>query len=761
MATNKIEAQHLVEKLQHMYSKFMLFRRGALFILSLVLTVLFSSLIPLSPSLALMDSIPTKGAKSSRVVPIFLLESETSQQPTARVSFTGFLYSSRIVFTSGMEKVYGSGGSVPARSPHSIWIGKPGSSISDTTGRVKVIKRLQSTSYANEEGERNSFSVLILEKDLIDATPYPLLTPEIEREVSPLVEISGYGEFLDICAPGQKLPCLDKTPQFSEFPRTTSVSRISLEKIEKLLGYERPQLQDQMLFYNWNSPKSGAVCLGDAGAPIIGTFRYKKIYLGQMGMAMNLYGCGRSAEFDGMAGIHYASPVYRHMDIIREAKSFLLEEERKTAVPYGVSITLKTSKYDQHEKEDLTLIYHGDLRKRKNAPRGFRFFNKLKGQTTQIQQISLEQSKCKVINSEKYECKFPNFNPYSHISFKGIGSSLAAAAYNASGQGPISSSITMHELMLNPIFSSIEFVKFDQVVDAIYGSSRSNWFGLKSNTVNSKIQSRFTFDGQIPQKPKYSTPQVIEIKNDGTKLTHKMRLVKYRNGNPRHEFVFETDKEITIRGDSRFEASIEILDEDGFVRGFKNQEFTFNYHMNPLCSTTLLARLSVRDTSRASLQAIIIGINLVERYKNLYQAFQTPPGSREPISDPRESIMRKNFWTKFFKSPELVANVGLTAIDAIVANDNEVTFTVVSEVALELAENLTKEVAEQTVYKLSEKAGNLKVFADVPILTYQLTVPLADAVVLGKDLFRDLDEYGKKNGEAVSEYCAQTGNLNS
>jgi hypothetical protein len=49
---------------------------------------------------------------------------------------------------------------------------------------VKVIKRISAPGYLpNESPDLNDFSILILEKDLIQIEPAALLTPEIEQEL--------------------------------------------------------------------------------------------------------------------------------------------------------------------------------------------------------------------------------------------------------------------------------------------------------------------------------------------------------------------------------------------------------------------------------------------------------------------------------------------------------------------------------------------------------------------------------------------------
>lgn len=289
-------------------------------LISLALVSILSSVL-LNPS---ANSVPggVTYTGDTRTVPIFVVSQEVSQQPT-QVASTGFLYSSRIVFTAGVrEKIFD-------QTKGGIYVGKPGSRTTDKSGRVKVIKAF----YPNSgNAELDDFVVFVLEKDLASVEPFPLLQMGQEssaREAS----VRGYGEYLNRCGPGAQGPCPEKPT--SEVPRQINVNVISLRQAESLVGYERAQLSGQIILQNARNPEDGVVCRGDVGSPVIGNFGGTGIYLGAASRAMNAKVCGAvgvekverdkpkvNSSFDGIAGITHIAPVYRFSSVIDEARNY-------------------------------------------------------------------------------------------------------------------------------------------------------------------------------------------------------------------------------------------------------------------------------------------------------------------------------------------------------------------------------------------------------------------------------------------------------
>lgn len=269
----------------------------------------------------------------TRTVPIFAVSQEEGQQPT-QVASTGFLYSSRIVFTAGVqEKLFD-------QAKGGIYIGKPGSRTTDKSGRVKVIKAF----YPNPgNAELDDFVVFVLEKDLASVEPFPLL--QIGQESSAReASVRGYGEYLNRCGPGAQGPCPEKPT--SEVPRQINVNVISLSQAESLVGYERAQLSGQIILQNAKNAQDGVVCRGDTGSPVIGNFGGTGVYLGAASRAMNAKICGAvgvekverdkpkvNSSFDGIAGITHIAPVYRFSSVIDKARSYAAQTAKPTLTP--------------------------------------------------------------------------------------------------------------------------------------------------------------------------------------------------------------------------------------------------------------------------------------------------------------------------------------------------------------------------------------------------------------------------------------------
>ncbi len=258
----------------------------------------------------------------TRTVPIFAIWQEGNQQPTQVVS-TGFLYSSRIVFTAGVQEKFFD------QAKGGIYVGKPGSRTTDKSGRVKVIKAF----YPNSgNAELDDFVVFVLEKDLVSVEPFPLLQMGQESSAQ-YASVSGYGEYLNRCGPGAQGPCPEKPT--SEVPRQINVNVIPLSQAENLVGYERSQLSGQIILQNARNAEDGVVCRGDTGSPVIGNFAGFRIYLGAASKAMNAKICGAvgvekverdkpkvNSSFDGIAGITHIAPVYRFSSVIDEARNY-------------------------------------------------------------------------------------------------------------------------------------------------------------------------------------------------------------------------------------------------------------------------------------------------------------------------------------------------------------------------------------------------------------------------------------------------------
>ena len=269
-----------------------------------------------------------------RIVPIYGDYRSGSPNPPKsgnQASYSGFLYSSRIVFSAAHSEVqFDRNGNKTAFNAKYLFVGLPNSTAGDYKGLVKVEKRFIAKNYRFNNASLDDFAVYVLEKDLIPAAPVKLLTPELEIEIRASqtpIKMHGYGEYKDRCAPNEKLPCSPKYKKTLQ-PRSLTSMLYTLAEVEAIVGYKTPQLVDHLTI---NNGKTGFGCSGDSGGSITSTYKNEFIYLATTPNGNGVYACGGTDTHDGKGGIWYASPVYKHLDIIQEAEEYVAAALAKEA----------------------------------------------------------------------------------------------------------------------------------------------------------------------------------------------------------------------------------------------------------------------------------------------------------------------------------------------------------------------------------------------------------------------------------------------
>lgn len=262
-----------------------------------------------------------------RIVPIYTANVGFPPIQRDEASYSGFLYSSRIIFTAAHSDYYfDNDGKIVNREAPEIYVGLPNSKVSDFQGMVRVTKRLVSKSYRFDSATLGDFAIYILEKDLINAEPVSLLTEDIEKELIASraeVKMHGYGEYKDRCLPSERvIPCTQKELR-SNLPRSATSILRSLTDAENIVGYKRPQLANHLIISNG---RSGFGCSGDSGGSITTIYQGKLMYLGPTPNGMNAYACGASSYYDGLGGISYSSPIYNHLNILEEAEAIVVKQ---------------------------------------------------------------------------------------------------------------------------------------------------------------------------------------------------------------------------------------------------------------------------------------------------------------------------------------------------------------------------------------------------------------------------------------------------
>jgi hypothetical protein len=243
------------------------------FITTVLLSILF---IPsISPANAGLDA--PINLDNPRVVPIY-------GGPFDAASWSGYLYSSRIVFSAAHSTYkFDSNGNRILNEPDQITVGRPNSSAKDFTGRVRVIKTFVGDYKMSKVGGLNDFIVYVLEKDLVSISNGKLLTVDIEKElVAAQTEVSahGYGEYRGRCAPEETLPCKkdwnNPNQRTSELPRspTGSMKLVAPSYFPWLYSDQKEALSNETLL------SDNLVCSGDSGGPVTALYKGESIYLG-------------------------------------------------------------------------------------------------------------------------------------------------------------------------------------------------------------------------------------------------------------------------------------------------------------------------------------------------------------------------------------------------------------------------------------------------------------------------------------------------
>lgn len=253
-----------------------------------------------------------------RIVPIF------QQLVGGEAMYSGYVYSPRIIFTAGHgEAKFSDDGTRLPFTPATAYVGLPNSKVTNDLKRYPIAARFVSTTFRMEGALLGDFAIYVLGEDIGDFKPAKLGTAEIQKELEAaraFVEITGYGEYKDRCDPGEQLPCSQKPNHRSLEPRKLKVQIRPYDDFLSLVGYERPQVKGSQL--TWGGGKISP-CGGDSGGSVTTTYKGEEIYLSVVPNGMNGYACGASGYYDGKGGIGYASPIYDHLDILKQAEDFV------------------------------------------------------------------------------------------------------------------------------------------------------------------------------------------------------------------------------------------------------------------------------------------------------------------------------------------------------------------------------------------------------------------------------------------------------
>ena len=276
-----------------------------------------------SPAVGGLDSVPD--TTNPRIVPLF------NRFDASGPVGSGFLYSPRIILTAAhLYLEPRSDGTMRVIGGTDWYVGEPNSTTTSTSKRVRVAQKFASPLYRDNRGRVDDFAVFVLEQDLAQVPEARLMTPEIEKILTAArttVKLHGYGIFKDACKDGEKPPCMGRVfPSTS--PRSMELTIRPYSDFKELVGYERPQVSDQVTFF---SPGKLGPCGGDSGGSVTTMYENELLYIAVTPNGMNAYACGQSGDWDTKGGIDYSTPVHRHLALIERAKEAVAKQRENEA----------------------------------------------------------------------------------------------------------------------------------------------------------------------------------------------------------------------------------------------------------------------------------------------------------------------------------------------------------------------------------------------------------------------------------------------
>jgi hypothetical protein len=291
-----------------------------------------------------------------RIVPVYGAQSGTTISIGRDAFYSGFLYSPRIVFSAAhSEHRFDELGNKIGQPFPEIYVGLPNSKAGDDAVLVRVEKRIIATNYRSNNGLLDDFVIYILEKDLFAIEPARLLTPEIELELianKVPVRVHGYGEYIDRCVNGDTPPCR-KSEKSSELPRSLSSFLVTRAEAEAALGYTLSNLANHLTILNG---RTGFGCPSDSGGSITATYQSQQIYLGPTPNGNGVYACGAAGQMHSSGGVNYSSPVYKHLEILKEAEEHVASQRARENAAAAAANKAAAEKVTTNKKKTISCI---------------------------------------------------------------------------------------------------------------------------------------------------------------------------------------------------------------------------------------------------------------------------------------------------------------------------------------------------------------------------------------------------------------------
>lgn len=278
----------------------------------IILVVVIFELFPINASASLNGK---EDFSETRVVGVSVSQSIGTG---SWINGSGYLYSPRIVFSAGHGK---------DSNPSGIYyVSQPNQEIRPGMSTVKVIKAYYPETY-KPKIYSNDFSVLVLEKPLMQIANAPLITPLLLEQViatrNPM-KILGFGVYQDVCLQlNQSPPCRFQDGDKTSFvPRSIEMTPWNSSEIQNKFHQYDPEISDHLFF---TGPYRSGPCPGDSGGPTTAQINGIDYYVGTVPTGFwNAYACGQSPGYEGET-LGWTAPVYKFLDLIAEAEKYVAE----------------------------------------------------------------------------------------------------------------------------------------------------------------------------------------------------------------------------------------------------------------------------------------------------------------------------------------------------------------------------------------------------------------------------------------------------
>ncbi len=307
---------------------------------------------------------------------------------------------------------------------------------------------------------------------------------------------------------------------------------------------------------------------------------------------------------------------------------------------------------------------------------------------------------------------------------------------------PPKKTVTQVSQELTTKYRYMYFVKNDEVLKKVFGTTWKNAFGFMSRDAQSALGGKFIFSGKLPAK--YRTKiEIMEFARDqNAKLETftvdpKAIVVDPKSG---VNVLTFTSSEGKIRGSSKYVALLYLYDSStNKLVYYRNADVSLDYKMSLLCSSTLLTLTTLRDTSVAFLKSVSLLSTAVKLLSTAVNGVFTEVLGEGPLAkiaaEKRANILGKLL---SLNKAGTIASQGLDLIEfagAVGAGDRV-------QMKILVKGKITKELKDKFDIIGSRKAGQFYMVVDATLEQ-------------SADLVKFMATQGNANGNLITATCAR------